>query len=119
MKIIREAMYINGVWDETGTLGRFVPQLATLAVLTLVKKQHFSAALVFKMLWYFIAVQDTICFFCQMALRYISELVVCLRRFQVGICLWDNENNFKGGNPALEIFVSFIQSAFKGQNLLQ
>ena len=81
--IVRHKLLINGVWDEVGTLGRFVPQLVTFAVVTLVSDQHLSAALVFKTLWYFIAVQDTVCFFCQMAVRYISELIVCFQRLQV------------------------------------
>ena len=85
MHIIRTALYTNGVWDVTGEMGRFVPPLAVFAVFTLIQRQHLTAALIFKALWLFISVQDILCFFCQMAVRYISELVVCFKRFQVGM----------------------------------
>ena len=84
MGIVKQKLYINGLWDEVCTLGRFLPQMTTFAVQTLVMKQHLTASLVFKVLWYFIAVRDSILFFCQMAVRYVSELVVCFHRFQVG-----------------------------------
>lgn len=56
MGIICQKVFIYGVWDEEYTLGRFLPQLTTLAVLTLIIRQHFTAAFVFKVMWYFIAV---------------------------------------------------------------
>ena len=84
MSIVRQKLDINGVWDEVCTLGRFLPQLATFAVLTMMIQQHLSAAVVFKTVWFFIAVRDSVCFFCQMAIRNISELGVCFKRFQVG-----------------------------------
>ena len=56
----------------------------TSVVLTLIEDRHITASLVFKTLWYFITVRNAVCFFCQMAIRCISEIVVCFRRFQVG-----------------------------------
>ena len=84
MGIIQQKLYINGVWDEVVTLGRFLPLLTTSAVYTIVVKQHLTAAIVFKTVCYFTAVRNTVGFFCQMAVRYISELVVCFQRLQVG-----------------------------------
>ena len=84
MSIVKEKLYINGVWDEVCTLGRFLSQLTTFAVVNMIIQQHLTAAVVFKTVWFFIAVRDSVCFFCRMAVRNISELVVCFQRLQVG-----------------------------------
>ena len=83
--IITKKLYINGVWDEIVTLGRFIPTLLTFTIWTLVERRHITASMVFRTLWYFIAVRDTLGFFCQMAVRNVSELSVCFQRFKVGM----------------------------------
>lgn len=84
MAVHRKKLYINGVWDTFYHLGRTVPKLTTLAVMTLVNGRHMTARAMYMLVQCMFVVEDTFFFYVQLAVKFLIEARVGIDRLQVG-----------------------------------
>ena len=84
MAVHRRKMYVSGLWESFYALGRTVPLLATLSVMSLGYKGHVTARVMYMLVQYMFFVEDMFCFYVQMSINSVGEAAVTFRRNQVG-----------------------------------
>ena len=96
MTVHRKQLYIYRFWKSTIDLGRTVPRLTTLAVMSLGYRRAISAPVMFMYISYMWFIEDMFCFTFEMALRLLMEAVVSIDRSEVGL-------NFRANTPTMMI----------------
>ena len=114
MTVHKKKMYLNGLWESVIDLGRSLPRLTTLAVMSLGFKGHIKARTMFMYINYMVYVEDMFCFSVQMAIKLISEAVVAVCRIQVGSRVEEklswNANLTSDQGPVVQSIVSLTSS---------
>ena len=83
MAVHRKKLYTNGLWDSFYHLGRTVPKLTSLALMSLGYGKHMTARVMYMFVQCMFVVEDMFFFYIQMAVKFISEARVGINRLQV------------------------------------
>ena len=84
MAVHRRQMYIYGFWQSIIDLGRTVPRVTTLTVMSLGYRRAITAPVMFMYISYMWFIEDMFCFTVEMALRLMMEAFVSISRSEVG-----------------------------------
>lgn len=83
MAVHRKKMYVKGLWESVVDLGRSMPRLTTLAVMSLAYRRPVSASVMFQYIMFMVVIEDMFCFSLQMAIRIMTEAAVSIGRVKV------------------------------------